>query len=204
MQPLGPRAFGEIFNDAARHRAGIAERIDELARRKLQCGADAGRGAHRAEHGGGMKSGFVGERRRNERQPAHRLDADSEAEQRRFAVAAVALAGREHRRHDDGAGMDRAALERIVEILAVDGGAVDERRGGGGQRARMADRGARPVIVAGGERAFHIIFVARGHGEPDHVDQQLFAFAPHRWRQLCRIERGNFLRQRFGNGDLGE
>ena len=171
MEPLGPGAFGEIFNDAARHRAGIAERIDELPRRKRQCGADTGRGAHRAEHGGGMESGFVDERRRNERQPAHRFDADGDAMERRVAVALMALAGREHRRHDDRAGMDRAALERIVEILTVDGGAVDERRRGGGQCARVADRGARPVIVASRKRASHVIFVARGHREPDHVDQ---------------------------------
>src|SRR6202521_2368334 len=32
MQPLGPCALGEIFDDAARHAAGDAERADGLAR----------------------------------------------------------------------------------------------------------------------------------------------------------------------------
>src|ERR1700747_3170582 len=48
--------------------------------------ASTARPAHRAEHGGGMESGFVGECRRHERQPAHGLDADGEAEQRGIAV----------------------------------------------------------------------------------------------------------------------
>ena len=80
--------------------------------------------------------------------------------------------------------------------------AIDQRSAGRAEGARMADRGARAVIVASRERAFHIFFVARGDGEPDHVDQQLFAFAPHRARQLCRIERGDLLRERFGDGDF--
>ncbi len=68
-------------------------------------------------------------------------------------VPVVPLAGRQHRRHDHRAGMNGAALERVVEILAVDRGAVDESRSGGAQRARMADRGARAVVIAGGQRA---------------------------------------------------
>ncbi len=62
--------------------------------------------------------------------PAHRLGADRDAEQRRGAVRPVALAGRQHRRHDHRAGMHRAALEGVVEILAMRRGAVDE--GGAG------------------------------------------------------------------------
>ena len=61
-------------------------------------------------------------------EPAHRLDADRDAEQRGRPVRIVTLAGRQHRRHDHRAGMDRAALEGVVEILAMAGGAVDEER----------------------------------------------------------------------------
>ena len=47
-------------------------------------------------------------------------------------VEALLLGGGEHGRHDDGAGVHRAALEGVVEVLAVGGGAVDE----GGRRRR--------------------------------------------------------------------
>src|SRR5215468_11839729 len=36
MKPFGPGAFGEIYDDARGHRAGIAERIDELAQSQPQ------------------------------------------------------------------------------------------------------------------------------------------------------------------------
>ena len=100
--------------------------------------------------------------------------------------------------------MNWAAFERIVEILAMDRGAVDQRRRRGGERARVPDRGARPVVVTRSDDAFHIIFVARGDGEADDVDQEFLAFAPHRRRQLRCVERGDLLRQRFGNGDFGK
>ena len=44
MHALGPGALGQVFDDAARHAAGDAERVDELARVESQRGADAGRG----------------------------------------------------------------------------------------------------------------------------------------------------------------
>ena len=43
------------------------------------------------------------------------------------AGEAALLGQGEHRRHDHGAGMDRPALEGVVEILAMRGRAVDER-----------------------------------------------------------------------------
>ena len=116
----------------------------------------------------------------------------------------VPLASRQHRRHDDRAGMDRAAFERVVEILAVDRGAVDQGCGGGRERAPVTDGGARPVIVAAGQRSFHIVFVARGDGEADHVDQQILALGPHRLGQARHIERANLLRQMLGNGGFGK
>jgi len=68
----------------------------------------------------------------------------------------------------------------------------------------MTDGGARPIIVAAGQRGLHIVFVARGDGEPDHVDQQILALGPHRIRQARHIERANLLRQMLGNGGLGK
>ena len=151
-----------------------------------------------------MKARFVGERRRHGAQPAHRLDADGNAEQRRAAVESEPLASRQHGRHHHRAGMDRAAFERVIEILAVDRRAVDERGGHGGERTGVADRGARPVVVAGGEHGFHVIFVAGGNGETDDVDQQFLAFGAHGLRQMRRIERVNLLRQMLGNGNFGK
>ena len=128
---------------------------------KFQRRADAGCGAHGAEHGGRMKARFVGECRRHGAEPAHGFDADGDAKQRRASVEIVPLAGRQHRRHDHRAGMNRAAFERVVKILAVDRGAVDQRCCGGGKRARMPDRRARAIVIAAGQRSLHIIFVAR-------------------------------------------
>jgi hypothetical protein len=116
----------------------------------------------------------------------------------------VAFAGCEHRRHDHRAGVHRAAFKRVVEILAVDCGAVDHRRTRGCQCARMPDRRARSVVVAGGKCGLNVILITRRDGETDHVDKQIRAFAPHRLRQLRRVERGDFFRQMLGNCDLGK
>ena len=73
------------------------------------------------------------------------------------------FAGRQHRRYDHRAGVDRTALERVVEILTMRRGAVDE---GGARRAegaRMTDRRAWAFIVAAGERALDVVLVARGN-----------------------------------------
>ena len=59
MHALGPGAFGEIFDDAARHAAGDAERIDDLLGVETERGANASRRAHRAENRGRMKARLV-------------------------------------------------------------------------------------------------------------------------------------------------
>ena len=51
-----------------------------------QRGADAGRRAHGAEHGGRMEAGLVDRLRRHEAQAAQHLDADRDAEQRGLPV----------------------------------------------------------------------------------------------------------------------
>ena len=171
---------------------------------KLQRRADTGGSSHGAEHRGRMKAGLVGERRRDRTEPAHRFDTDSDAEQRGAAVEIVPLTGRQHRRHHHRAGMDRAALERIVEILAMDRRAVDQRSRRCRQRARVADRGTRPVVIARGKHGLHIILVARCDGEADDIDQQVFALGAHSIGQARRIERTNLLRQMFGDGGFGQ
>ena len=118
--------------------------------------------------------------------------------------ALVALAGRQHRRHHHRAGMHRAALEGVVEILAMRGGAVDEGGAGRAQRAGVADRRARPVVVAAGERGLDVVLVARGDAEAGDVDQQILAFAAHGGRQLAGIERGDARGKLLGDGNLWE
>ena len=144
------------------------------------------------------------ERRRDEAQPAHGLDADGDPEEGRAAVELLPLADGEQRRHDHRAGMDRAAFEGVVEILAVNRGAVDERGRGRRKCGGVADGRARPLVVAAGERDLDVILVARGDGETDDVDQKLRAFLPHRRGQPRGIERADLLRQMLGNGGFGQ
>src|SRR5947207_2478579 len=66
----------------------------------------------------------------------------------------------------------------------------------------MSDRGARPVIVAGGKRCAHVVLVARGDAEPDDVDQQVLAFGAHGRGQRRGVERGDALGQLFGDGGI--
>ena len=136
MQPLGPGAFGEIFDDAAGHAAGNPERIHNLPGIETERGADAGRRPHRAEDRGRVKAGLVDRLRHHQAQPAQHFGADRDPDQRHAAIGIVPLAGGQHRRHDHRAGMHRAALEGVVEILAMRRGAVDEGRPRRVQRAR--------------------------------------------------------------------
>ena len=162
MQPFGPGALREIFDDAAGHAAGDAERIDDLPGVEAQRCADTGGRAHRAEDRGRMEAGLVNGLRRHEAQPAQHFGADGDPDQRHAAIRIVPLAGGKHRRHDHGAGMHRAALKRVVEILAMRGGAVDEGGARRSQRALVPDRRAGAVIVAAGQRASDVVLVARG------------------------------------------
>jgi len=68
MQPLGPCALGKMFDDAAGHAAGDAERVHDLLSLEAERGADAGRGPHGAEHRGRVKAGLVQGLRHHETQ----------------------------------------------------------------------------------------------------------------------------------------
>ena len=204
MHALGPGAFGQIFDDAGGETAGDAERISKLFGVEAERRADAGGSAHDAEYRGRMKTGLMHGLRHHRGQAAHRLGADCDAEQRRCAVAVVALAGRQHRRHDHRAGVHGPALEGIVEILAVRRGAVDESGAGRAQRAGVTYRRAGPVVVATAERAFDVVLVARGDAEPDHVDQQVLAFLLDGLRQRGGLQRDDVLGQMLRDGNGGK
>ncbi len=100
--------------------------------------------------------------RHHEAQPAQHFGTDGDPDQRHATVRIMPLAGGEHRRHDHGAGMHRAALKSVVEILAMRGRAVDE---GGARRiqgALVPDRRAGTIIVVTRQRASDVVLVARG------------------------------------------
>src|SRR5262249_32296975 len=100
-----------------------------------------------------------------------------------------------------GPGMHRPALEGIVKIFAMRRGAVDQRGAGCAERARMTDRGARAVIVAGGKRCLDIVFVARGCAQPDHIHPKVDALFAH---ALRNGERGDAFCQVLGQRDFRE
>ena len=144
------------------HAAGDAERVDRLPLRSSPSAAATPAAAPMAPNTAvGWKPALCtsfGTTR-----PSRHITSTPTAMPRSTAAGrrAVALAGRQHRRHDHRAGMHRAALEGVVEILAVARGAVDERGARRAQRAGVADRGAGPVVVAAGERRLDVILVAR-------------------------------------------
>src|SRR5450756_175228 len=98
--------------------------------------------------------------------------------------------------------MHRAALKSVVKILAMRRGAVDEGGTSGVQRSTVTDHGARAVIVPAGQRAFDVILVTRGDAQTDDIDQQILAFARGCCRQTARLQRNDFFRKRFSDGDL--
>ena len=117
-------------------------------------------------------------------QPAQRFYADRHAKKRRSPAAAEALTRGQHRRHDDRAAVHRPALERIVEILAVRGGAVDHRRILRAEFSAMAQRAAGAAAVDAGDQSLDVPGISRGDAEARNVDQQLLGACAHRDRDL--------------------
>ena len=200
MQPLGPRALGEIFDDAPCHAAGDAERVHDLSGIETERRADARSRTHRTEDRGRVKPGLVDGLRHHQAQSAQNFRADGDADQRHAAVGIMPLAGCQHRRHYHRTGMHRTALESVVEILAMRRSTVDEGRACGVQGALMTDHRAWAAIVPARKRACDIILIARGHAQADDIDQQIFAFARGRRRQATCLQRHDLLSERFGDG----
>ena len=84
-----------------------------------------------------MEARLVDHLRRDEAEPARHFDADRDpGEAARPSL--VPLGRGQHGRHDHRAGVHRPAFERVVEILAMGGRAVDQR--GVGPRSPRRDR----------------------------------------------------------------
>ena len=161
MQSLGPRALGEILDDAARERADDAERVHPLRVRQPQRRRHAGRSAHGAEHRGRMEARVVDALRRDQASAAHELDADGDAGERVAPLETLAFRHRQDRRHDHRTGVHRSAFEGVVEVFAVRRGAIHERGAGAVERARLADGRAPAIALPAGERRAHVIRAPR-------------------------------------------
>jgi hypothetical protein len=117
-----------------------------------------------------MEAGGVNRARRDETQPAHQLRANCDAAQQCLATEAFAFACGEHRRHDYRARMHRTALECVVVVFTVRGGAIDQRRIECAETARMAERRAGAARISGLQRRADVVFAASGDAQTGHVE----------------------------------
>ena len=204
MHALGPGAFRQILDDAAGHAAGNAEAVDGLPAIGTESGRDPCRRRHGAEHGGWMEAGFVHGLRNHQAEAADGFDANCEPKQHILSRPSLVLGGGQHRRDDDGAGMHRAALEGVIEILAMRRRAIDE----GCRRcrvpARMPDNGCRPGIAPRRARGCNVISVPRDEAQADHIDQQALGEFMHRVGQPCALQPDDAIGQMLGNRDGGK
>jgi hypothetical protein len=82
MQALGPRPFGEIFDDARGHAAGDAQRIDGLLAIEAHRRAHCQRRRHRTQHAGWMKTRLMNGLGNHHRQAAQHFNTDHHALER--------------------------------------------------------------------------------------------------------------------------
>ena len=100
---------------------------------------------------------------------------------------------------DDGAGMDRGALEGVVVILAMGGGPVDQRGARHVQAAGLAD-GGDAAAFACAENRLHVIQTPRPQAQPGHVEQRLRRLFTDRAGDIIGVECGGPGGELFGDG----
>ena len=147
-----------------------------------------------------MKSRLVDQFGCDEAQAAQRLDTRGDSQQRARTAAIETLAGGEHRRHHHRARVHRAAFEGVVEILAVRGGAVQQRRIFRPVAARVADRRA---AAAGIHALFHrayVVALARRDAQARDVEQQVLAAGAHGRGNILFLQALDFPDKNLGNG----
>ena len=197
MQPFGPGALSQIFDDASRKACCNAERVDHLFGVEAERGTNAGRSTHRAKTAvGGNRPYALGTTvlRR------HMTSVPTAIRAVPSAIRLVPLASRQHRRHDHRTGA-RPAFEGVVEILAVCCRAVDE----GGTRGTCCACVNRCAGASSSQlaRRSDVIFVTRSDAQTDNINEQVFAFCTDSGRQLVCAERNNTLSQMFSDGGRG-
>ena len=151
----------------------------------------------------GMESRLVDQLGRDQAQPAQGFHARRDSEQRGGAAALEALARGEHGGNDDRARVHRPALEGVVEILAVRGGAVDHRGVFRAEAAGVPDRGAGAAAVDARDQRAHVIGRAGGNAKSRDVDQQVFAARANGAGEAFGRERRNAVGQAFRDGLRG-
>jgi hypothetical protein len=87
--------------------------------------------------------------------------------------------------------MDRCAFKRVVEILAMDGGAIDQRGRRNIEFALMAYCGARALAIAGGDSGLNVVLVPGGDHQPARIEQGSLQHAPDRVGNAIRSQTGS-------------
>jgi hypothetical protein len=82
--------------------------------------------------------------------------------------------------------MHRTALERVVEILAVRGRAVDECGAERIEAARVAERGAHTARIDGLQGSGDVLFATGSNAESRHVEEQPARHVPRARRHILR------------------
>ncbi len=120
-------------------------------------------------------------------------------------MAAIPLAGRQHRRHDDSAGVHRAAPRRCRRNPRHAPRCRSPAQPPAAPSVRMCPIAVqRPSSSQACSVAPAVVLVAGGKAEADHIDQRLLATRPHGGGQFARIKRGDRSSQLLGNGNVGK
>ena len=135
MQALGPRAVGEVLDDAGGLAAADAEGVDELVLGQSVEPARRRGGREAAGERGGVVVARVEAAGHREADPAHHLHARDHRLERGAAGGLRRLAHRQRGGHRHAAGVDDGVLARVVEIEPVGQRAVGEHGGGGARPA---------------------------------------------------------------------
>jgi len=151
---------------------GDAKRGGDLGRAQAERRRYAAGGGQRAKDGRRVKARRMRSLRCDKAQTAHQLRAGRDAEEQAISAEPLAFARGEGSGNDHGACVNRTAFERVVEVLAVRGGAVDQRGADSVERAAVTDRGAAAAAIHAGERRLDVIGVAGGHAQAENVEKK--------------------------------
>ena len=157
----------------------------------------------RPEHAGDrgrVKARLVHSARHGAVQPAHELEPRDGPSDEVAARTPMTLAGRQHRGNHDRPAVGGRAFQRIVEVLAMGGDPVHERRPGRGKPSPVSERGAVAPAVLGGPGGLHVPGVARGDAQPRHVDELGDDDRRHRCGQILDLESGETPRVTLRDG----
>src|SRR5438105_11506667 len=129
-----------------------------------------------------MEACLVDALRCDQARAAHELCAHGNAGEHVCPVDTVAFRHGEYCGDDHRARVHRPAFERIVEVLAVRGHAVDEGGAGRVERTLVAERRAGTATVPARKRRAYVVGAPRGDAKAGDVDEELL-------RRLAEVAR---------------